>query len=674
MGKILPQFKKSVIDDIVSSITSNTSQYYAFAANESVDSITFTGYIVNSVLIVTSIVSGTIIAGQSISGTNITPGTSIVSQLALSSGETLGGVGRYNITFPAVTFSGSITGSTLNVVGPVVGTITVGQVINGLGVIANTYITGYGTGSGGVGTYTVNIFQNPPNIVNFTVSPFQYAGNTTAQISISATTPVYNTDINAVYTSESQMLFGKKIANGDIVPMIKNIPWTNNTIYTRYDNTQDISLSNFYVVCNTSVGGSINIYKCIDNNSNGYSTIQPSLVQPTSFTTTDGYTWRYITTISNFAYQRWGLPLTSVTQYIPVYSNGTIVAGAYKQSGVEVVAITNAGSGYVYTNGVVNAIISSTLIKLQSTASSSSGTYNGSGIYLNYTNTTVTIPQVRTVNNYIVNSSGYWVILDSPLNSLSSLTASLTNYYISPKVVFQTDASVSGNSVSPVAYSVVNTVSNSVNNIVVVTSGYGISRATVSIQSNNLISNPGGAVAYAIVPPAGGHGASPVTELQVQGMGIAFNFANTENNTIPNNINYGRIGIVKNPYTIDQAVGNKTTTPYSSNTFISIIQANTNPSTTFTVGDTVTGNTSGSVGTIVFSNSSTLYLTGDKYFQNNEIIVSMTNNNKYANIVINTTGTRGNIYTKDLVPLYVQNINTVTRSNGVDTFKLLVQI
>ena len=57
-------------------------------------------------------------------------------------------------------FSGTISGTTLTVSELHAGTITVGLVLRAnSGIAANTYITGFGTGTGGVGTYTVNNSQ-----------------------------------------------------------------------------------------------------------------------------------------------------------------------------------------------------------------------------------------------------------------------------------------------------------------------------------------------------------------------------------------------------------------------------------------------------------------------------------------------------------------------------------
>ena len=66
-------------------------------------------------------------------------------------------------------FTGSISGTTLTVTDVTNGTIEIGQVIYtytsspGAGIVAGTEITGFGTGTGGVGTYTVNISQTVPS-------------------------------------------------------------------------------------------------------------------------------------------------------------------------------------------------------------------------------------------------------------------------------------------------------------------------------------------------------------------------------------------------------------------------------------------------------------------------------------------------------------------------------
>lgn len=497
---------------------------------------------------------------------------------------------------------------------------------------------------------TTAITANAAQYYAFVANPILNTGNTPL---------VTSDDFTTTFTSDWQMMFGKKLANTDILPVISNIGWVANTVYARYDSGQDLTSANFYVVAPpVTTGGTYNIYKCIDNAGGTPSTVAPNLVQATSFITSDGYKWRYITSITNFDYQR-----LATSEFIPVYPNTSIVTSANTNNGVEVVNIINSGNGYnAWANGVIQGVVNSTLVQIQSNASVSPDFYTGSGIYI--LNTSTATSQLRTVSKYVSNLAGNWVYLDVPANTQNIVANGSTTYLISPKVVFQTDGDA-----DPSAYSIINPVGNSIASIVIINTGYGVSWANVVIQSNT--SYGSGANVYAIVPPAGGHGSDPANELITTCMGISFNFANTEGNTIPQVVTYNKIGIVKNPYSINATSGGKTSTPYTSNTYISILEANVSPATTFTVGDTVTGQTTSALGTVAFSNSTTLYLTGDKYFANNETIVS-SNGSQSATLVINT---RGNIYTKDLVPLYIQNINNVSRLSGrTETFKLIIQI
>jgi hypothetical protein len=72
------------------------------------------------------------------------------------------GIYRYtwHISSPSsAVFTGSISGTTLTVTAVTNGTIGVGQSLFGVGVTSETVITALGTGSGGTGTYTVNLSQ-----------------------------------------------------------------------------------------------------------------------------------------------------------------------------------------------------------------------------------------------------------------------------------------------------------------------------------------------------------------------------------------------------------------------------------------------------------------------------------------------------------------------------------
>lgn len=131
-----------------------------------------TGSISTTTLTVTAVTSGTLAVGQTISGTGVTAGTTITAF-----GTGTGGAGTYTVSASQTVASTTITasGTNLNVSAVSSGTVYVGQTVIGTGIAANTIITGLGTGSGGIGTYTVNNAQTVSSgtmyLLNFTVLP-----------------------------------------------------------------------------------------------------------------------------------------------------------------------------------------------------------------------------------------------------------------------------------------------------------------------------------------------------------------------------------------------------------------------------------------------------------------------------------------------------------------------
>lgn len=117
-----------------------------------------TGSILDEVLTVTAVGSGTLYPGTTISGSGVASGTKILSQ---SSG-TVGGVGTYQVSIPEQNVASTAISGTyglLTVGGTVVGGFGVGDVISGSGVTAGSKITTLGTGTGGAGTYIVDPTQ-----------------------------------------------------------------------------------------------------------------------------------------------------------------------------------------------------------------------------------------------------------------------------------------------------------------------------------------------------------------------------------------------------------------------------------------------------------------------------------------------------------------------------------
>jgi hypothetical protein len=125
----------------------------------------FTGSTSATTLTVTSVSSGTLAVGQSLYGVGILPETVIT---ALGSGT--GGTGTYTINRSQTVASGALssatTGATVTatIAGTVMtvsavssGALHIGQTVQGAGVTLGTIITAFGTGTGGVGTYTLSV-------------------------------------------------------------------------------------------------------------------------------------------------------------------------------------------------------------------------------------------------------------------------------------------------------------------------------------------------------------------------------------------------------------------------------------------------------------------------------------------------------------------------------------
>lgn len=122
------------------------------------------GSILDAILTVATLSSGNVRNGGTISGTNVISGTQVVGQiLPLEAGEALGGVGRYQLSVgeQSVAVGTTISGTygLLTVGGTVAGTFAVGQTVTGSSVTADMHIRQAISGTGGAGTYAVDVSQ-----------------------------------------------------------------------------------------------------------------------------------------------------------------------------------------------------------------------------------------------------------------------------------------------------------------------------------------------------------------------------------------------------------------------------------------------------------------------------------------------------------------------------------
>jgi hypothetical protein len=242
----------------------------------------------SSELVVTAVANGVYSIGDVISGTGVTTDTTITGFV-----NKFLGVG--SIGFQA---TGSISGTTLNVIGVNTGVISVGDVIYGVGIATGTTITGLGSGTGLAGTYTVNTSQN----INFETITGQ-----------------------SIYLKVTAATYGALVV-GDIISGTGVT--SNTTIATFSTGTGGVGL---YTVNNRQVVGAIS-FSTYSNKVGSYAISASQNVPSTTITATSIY-----------------LNLTAVAN--GVYSIGDALSGTGVTSGTTIISY-GTGSGGVGSYGL----------------------------------------------------------------------------------------------------------------------------------------------------------------------------------------------------------------------------------------------------------------------------------------------------------------------------------
>ena len=160
----------------------------------------------------------------------------------------------------------------------------------------------------------------------------------------------------------------KLITANDISPVIKRIDWSPNNVYDYYQDNIDMFQLDSYgnLVYNFYVKNRYDqVFKCLWNNNGSISTAEPYFepgtygsnpTTPNVFQGADGYKWKFMYTIDSgskikFMDSSWiPVPLTQVAVNLPTES---VSAGD-----IEVINITNTGSGYDPANAAITVVVS----------------------------------------------------------------------------------------------------------------------------------------------------------------------------------------------------------------------------------------------------------------------------------------------------------------------------
>ena len=148
------------------------------------------------------------------------------------------------------------------------------------------------------------------------------------------------------------MLAAKKVTSSDVSICIPRRNWTTTTVYDYYRhdygnrvtggtstqtaNSGATSLfdATFYVMSST-----YNVYKCLDNNGNAASTVEPTGTSTSILSTGDGYKWKYMYTLSATQQSNF-----LSTDFMAVATDSTVSAAAV-DGAVNIIKIKTAGTG-----------------------------------------------------------------------------------------------------------------------------------------------------------------------------------------------------------------------------------------------------------------------------------------------------------------------------------------
>ena len=193
---------------------------------------------------------------------------------------------------------------------------------------------------------------------------------------------IANTSMNMMYEVWDNMIGGKRILGGDMYHVIPRHNWSSNTVYTAYDDKSTTlydSNTIFYVMNST-----YSVYKCIANNYGKVSTIEPTSVNPEIVSTTgDGYSWKYMYTVSDSEKLRF------VTDaYIPVKTltgddgslqwqvQNTAISGAINN-----IVVTNSGNNYTTAYATITPAKNDTTGQLGAAVVNLQGRYGTLDLY-----------------------------------------------------------------------------------------------------------------------------------------------------------------------------------------------------------------------------------------------------------------------------------------------------
>ena len=337
---------------------------------------------------------------------------------------------------------------------------------------------------------------------------------------------------------------GKRISSGDVSHVARRIDWVSGVVYPMYKDTiRNLYDTDFYVMTDE-----YNVYKCIYNNKDASSTVKPTGFTSSSITLSDGYTWKYMYSISLGDAEKFmttnHIPVKTLTNpdSTPEQTRQAAVQNAAVNGSIEIVETDVIGSGYYQIDNIDVEAATDTTVRFSGLGSGLYGSlstnddfYSGSSIYIK---SGTGSGQLRRITDYVGETKTVTV------NSAFTTTPDQTSTaIISPTVTIIGDGS------GAQAYVKVNTGAGTVANVSVINVGSHYTRAKSYISATQ----GSGATANAIISPAGGHGADSISELGGDKLMVNVKFQGSEGVSstgrgyIPANTEFRTITLLQDP-------------------------------------------------------------------------------------------------------------------------------
>ena len=347
-----------------------------------------------------------------------------------------------------------------------------------------------------------------------------------------------------------RVIFGNKITRDDARFLFKKIPWENAKIYTQYDDVVDLTNRDYYVSILTGEVDEANyrIYKCINNNAGSPSVVSPSVVSFDEltddgyFTTQDGYTWKYMFSVTPTEYTKYQTsnelpyrePTTPYTANDGIYnimieesSELALTLFAQHNLGECTILSSEQESGGLYSSRIL--VPTGTFVKAESNSYV--------GMYLEIDGAVYDIVGSSKPSNQTNNI----VIIKTSINP--NIQAQ-TKCFVKPKIIVS-NSDTGGNTC--IASGILDAFGRLVR-VHFNSHGSGYTQATATLvlppslqEFTNLIK------LRAIVSPENGHGASPIIELKMSKVGIVTSYVSTSTTNTPETNTYTQIGLIKDP-------------------------------------------------------------------------------------------------------------------------------